>query len=89
MKTLRIAATCAVALSVGYVGHTWAQEQQPAAVPVAQTAQVVDGMPATSVGVGQSGHAMGTTRSEVYQDLLRSEQSGEQHRLNASLYHGK
>lgn len=87
MKTLRIAATCAVALSVGYVGHAWAQEQQPAAAPVAQTAQDVGGMPDTSVG--QSGHAMGTTRSDVYQDLLRSEQSGEQHRLNASFYHGK
>ncbi|GJH38421.1 hypothetical protein CBA19CS91_36710 [Paraburkholderia hospita] len=87
MKTLRIAATCAVALSVGYVGHAWAQDQQPAAVPVAQTAQDVGGMPDASIG--QSGRAMGTTRSDVYQDLLRSEQSGEQHRLNASLYHGK
>jgi hypothetical protein len=86
MKTLRIATTCAVALSVGYLGHAWAQDQQPAAVPVAQTAQDVGGMPDASIG--QSGRAMGTTRSDVYQDLLRSEQSGEQHRLNASLYHG-
>jgi hypothetical protein len=56
-------------------------------VPVAQTAQDVGGMPDTSSG--QSGRAMGTTRADVYQDLLHSEQSGEQHRLNASLYHGK
>ncbi|CAG9209198.1 conserved exported hypothetical protein [Paraburkholderia caribensis] len=86
MKTLRIAATCAVALSVGYVGHAGAQDQS-ATVPVAQTAQNVGGMPDTSSG--QSGRAMGTTRADVYQDLLHSEQSGEQHRLNASLYHGK
>ncbi|HWT38533.1 MAG TPA: hypothetical protein VN289_19760 [Paraburkholderia sp.] len=88
MKTLRIAATCAVALSVGYLGHAWAQDQ-PAATQAAQTAQAQDvgGMPDTSIG--QSGHAMGTTRGAVYQDLVRFEQSGEQQRLNGSLYHGK
>ncbi|MBN3763796.1 hypothetical protein [Burkholderia sp. Ac-20365] len=86
MKTLRIAATCAVALSVGYVGHAWAQDQ-PATAPGAQTTQDVGGMPDASVS--QSGRAMGETRADVYQDLQRFRQSGDQQRLNSSLYHGK
>jgi hypothetical protein len=86
MKTLRFAATCVAALSVGAIGHAWAQEQ-PGPAQTAQSAQDVGGMPDTSIG--QSGHAMGTSRNDVYQDLVRSEQSGEQHRLNSSLYHGK
>ncbi|CAD6526575.1 hypothetical protein ACFQ3P_13490 [Paraburkholderia sabiae] len=88
MKTLRIAATCAVALSTGYLGHAWAQDQ-PAPTQAAQAAQAQDvgGMPDASIG--QSGHAMGTSRGDVYQDLVRFEQSGEQHRLNGGLYRGK
>jgi hypothetical protein len=87
MKTLRVAATCTVALSVGYLGHAWAQDSS-APTQAAQTqAQDVGGLPDASIG--QSGHAMGTSRGDVYQDLVHFEQSGEQHRLNGSLYHGK
>lgn len=86
MKTLRIAATCAVALSVGYLGHASAQDP-PAAAQNAASAQDVGGMPDASIG--QSGRAMGTTRTDVYRDLVRYQQSGEQQRLNGSLYHGK
>jgi uncharacterized low-complexity protein len=86
MKTLRIAATCVVALSVGYVGHAFAQ-QQPAPVQTEQTSQDVGGI--ADASRGETGGSMGMSRQQVYQDLLHSEQSGQSRQLSNGLYHGK
>jgi hypothetical protein len=85
MKTIRLIAACAAALSVGVIGQARAQDA-PAPAQTAQPAQDVGGMPDTSMG--QMGSATGKTRSQVYQDLIRSEQSGERDRLLNDLYHG-
>jgi hypothetical protein len=82
MKTLRIVVTCAVAL---VVGHAWAQDQTTPA-NTAQAAQDVGGM--TDMSRGDAGSVKGITRQQVYQDLVRSEQSGQQRQLQEGLYHG-
>ncbi|SAL31490.1 hypothetical protein AWB69_02665 [Caballeronia udeis] len=84
MKTLRIVAACAVAL---VAGQAWAQAQ-PATTETAtvQPAQDVGGV--TDMSRSAAGAPMGLTRQQVYQDLLRSQQSGEQSRLQ-DLYHGQ
>ncbi|KAE8757860.1 DUF4148 domain-containing protein [Paraburkholderia madseniana] len=83
MKTLRLVATCAVAL---IFGQAWAQDNpvQSATPPAAQD---VGGT--TSSSAGESGSAAKLTRQQVYQDLIRSRQSGEQSRLWGDLYHGQ
>lgn len=82
MKTLRIVVACAAALAVG---HTWAQEQA-ATTETAQPAQDVGGV--TDMSRSDAGAPQGITRQQVYQDLLRSKQPGEQARLK-DLYHGQ
>jgi hypothetical protein len=83
MKTLRLVATCAVALSLG---QAWAQDNPvPSAAPSA--AQDVGGT--ISSATGEAGSAVKVSRQQVYQDLIRSQQSGEQTRLWSDLYHGQ
>jgi hypothetical protein len=82
MKTLRIVVACAATL---VVGHAWAQEQA-ATMETAQPAQDVGGV--TDMSRSDAGAPKGITRQQVYQDLLRSQQSGEKARLQ-DLYHGQ
>jgi hypothetical protein len=82
MKTLRIVAACAAAL---LVGHAWAQDQPVTTQTAAQPAQDVGGV--TDISRSDAGAPRGLTRQQVYQDLLRSQQSGEQSRLQ-DLYRG-
>lgn len=87
MKTLRLAAACAVALSVGFLGHAYAQNQPAAAQTAEQPAQDVGGI--ADASHGEMGRSMATTHQQVYQDLVNSQQSGQTRRLNETLYHGK
>jgi hypothetical protein len=82
MKMLRNVAVCAVALTAA---NTWAQDPS-ATQPTEPPAQDVGGVisPRMDAGAPRS-----ITRQQVYQDLLRSEQSGEQQRLDNDLYHGR
>ena len=84
MKTLRFVAACAAVL---VVGHAWAQNQ-PATTETAtaQPAQDVGGV--TDMSRSDAGAPMSPTRQQVYQDLLRSQQSGEQGPLQ-DIYHGQ
>ncbi|MGF6573259.1 hypothetical protein SAMN05443245_3744 [Paraburkholderia fungorum] len=88
MKALRLAAICAVA---ALTGSAWAQN---APAPTTDTLSDTSAAP-PSADVGGVGNAMGsgagipaTSRQQVYQDLIHSEQSGEQARLMHDLYHG-
>lgn len=84
MKTLRIVAACAVAL---LVGQAWAQAQPATtATMTAQPALDVGGV--TDISRSDAGASMSLTRQQVYQDLVHSERSGEQSRLQ-QLYHGQ
>jgi hypothetical protein len=84
MKTLRIVAACAAAL---LVGQAWAQDQPATTTTMtAQPAQDVGGV--TDISRSDAGAPMGLTRQQVYQDLVHSERSGEQSRLQ-ELYHGQ
>ena len=83
MKMFRIVATCAVAL---VAGHVCAQEQ-PVPPVSAQAAQDVGGI--TDASRSDAGAPQGMTRQQVYQDLVHSEQSGEQTRLWNGLYRGQ
>jgi hypothetical protein len=84
MKTLRIVAACAAAL---VVGHAWAQNQPGTTeTATAQPAQDVGGV--TDMSRSDAGAPRSLTRQQVYQDLLQSQQSGEQSRLH-ELYHGQ
>ncbi len=82
MKTLRIVGACAAAL---VVGQAWAQDQPMTAQTTAQPAQDVGGI--TDISRSDAGMPAGLTRQQVYQDLIRSQQSGEQSRLQ-EIYHG-
>ncbi|SOE93214.1 protein of unknown function [Burkholderia sp. D7] len=84
MKTLGIVAACAVAL---VAGQAWAQDK-PATTETAtiQPAQDVGGV--TDMSRSDAGAPKSLTRQQVYQDLLHSQQSGEQGRLQ-ELYHGQ
>ncbi|MGF7128968.1 hypothetical protein P3T40_000434 [Paraburkholderia sp. EB58] len=83
MKMFRIVVTCAVAL---VAGHVCAQDQ-PAPPVAAQPAQDVGGISDASRSAAGAPQAM--TRQQVYQDLVHSEQSGEQTRLWNGLYRGQ
>jgi hypothetical protein len=82
MNTFRNVAVCTLAL---IAANTWAQDPS-AAQPAEPPAQDVGGVtsPRMDAGVPRS-----VTRQQVYQDLLRSRQSGEQQRLDSDLYHGR
>ncbi|MFM0181370.1 hypothetical protein PQQ75_18560 [Paraburkholderia aspalathi] len=83
MKTLRLVAICAASLSLGQV---WAQDNpvQSATPPAAQD---VGGT--VSASTGESGSTAMLSRQQVYQDLIRAQQSGEQSRLRSEFYRGK
>jgi hypothetical protein len=83
MKTLRIVLTCAAAL---VTAQAWAQDQ-PAPATSVQASQdmggMTDAMSSTGIRANQS-----LTRQDVYQDLVRSEQSGQQTKLWRDVYRG-
>ncbi|MEX3999220.1 hypothetical protein AB4Y38_10015 [Paraburkholderia sp. EG285A] len=85
LNTVRIAVAAAAAL---FAGSALAQAQsddqtQQASTPPA--AQDVGGAP---MSTSASGAPMALTHAQVYQDLVRSEQSGQQKALSEGLYHG-
>jgi hypothetical protein len=82
MKTFRIVVICAVALAAG---HVWAQDKTVPPVSE-QPAQDVGGV--TDVSTSESGSPKGMTQQQVYQDLVRSQQSGERARLWKDPYNG-
>lgn len=87
MNALRLAAICTVA---ALTGSTWAQNAPPATDAMTNTAAVP---PAADVGGVAPGTGAGpgatiTTHQQVYQDLVHSEQSGEQMRLRQDTYRG-
>jgi hypothetical protein len=88
MNALRLAAICTVA---ALTGSTWAQNA-PTATDTLSNSSAAPPPSADVGGVGTStaagsGAAM-VTRQQVYQDLIHSEQSGEQARLLHDTYHG-
>jgi hypothetical protein len=83
MKTLRIVLTCAAAL---VAAQAWAQDQPPPPASV-QANQDMGGMTdAMSSAGGRANQPL--TRQDVYQDLVRSEQSGQQAKLWKDIYRG-
>jgi hypothetical protein len=88
MKALRLAAICTVA---ALTGSAWAQNAPTTTDAMSNSTAApppsadVGGVAATSAT--GSGAAM-VTRQQVYQDLIHSEQSGEQARLQHDTYHG-
>lgn len=83
MKTIRIAATCTIAL---LLGNAWAQNT-PVPAGTAQSVQDFGGV--TDASRSDAGMAMSPTRQQVNQDLGSSPQSAEQRRLgnNTFLHH--
>jgi hypothetical protein len=81
MKTLRILVACAAAL---LAAHAWAQNATASQQDTSQATQDVGGVPPGTA----AGMPMGITRQQVYDDLVRSEKSGELQRLQQDLYRG-
>jgi hypothetical protein len=79
----RIAVACAAAFLAGFAYADPQPDQTPAAPTVSQD---VGGTP---MSTSASGGPTSITREQVYQDLVRSEQSGERAQLDKSLYHGQ
>lgn len=84
MNALRIAVACAAAFCAGLAMADEQSDQAQASTPPAS--QDVGGTP---VSTSASGAPMGITRAQVYQDLVRSEQTGESAALQRGLYHGQ
>jgi hypothetical protein len=87
MNALRLAAICTVA---ALAGSTWAQTAPTTTDTMSDTTTAP---PSADVGGVSTTTAAGpgatmTTRQQVYQDLIHSEQSGEQARLLHDTYHG-
>jgi hypothetical protein len=82
MQTLRILTACAATLIVGSASA----QQQSDTQQTPQATQDVGGV--TQMSQSDAGASIKTTRQQVYNELIRSENSGEQARLNSSLYHG-
>lgn len=80
MKTIRVVATCAMAL---ILGPAWAQDT-PVPAQATQSAQDVGGT--SDASRSDAGVTMSPTRQQVYQDLSTSQQSGEQRRIWNSTY---
>lgn len=87
MKALRLAAICTVAV---LTGSAWAQNAPAPTDTVSDTSAAPP-----SADVGGVGNAMDsgagipmTSRQQVYQDLVHSEQSGQQARLQHDTYRG-
>lgn len=88
MNTMNKVSIAVAAAAAFFAGSALAQSQsddqtQQAATPPA--AQDVGGSP---MSTGASGAPMALTHAQVYQDLVRSEQSGQQKALSEGLYHG-
>jgi hypothetical protein len=79
----RIAVACGAAFFAGF-SYADSQPDQTQAAPSAS--QDVGGTP---MSTSASGAPTGITREQVYQDLVRSEQTGEGAALQKSLYHGQ
>lgn len=82
LNTVRIAVACSAAL---FAGLALADSPADPAQSPPSASQDVGGMPATN---SASGAPMALTHAQVYQDLVRSEKSGERDRLNNGIYHG-
>ncbi|MFC5430107.1 hypothetical protein ACFPTO_15040 [Paraburkholderia denitrificans] len=84
-STTRIALACAAASFAGFVFAADSQSDPPQATnPPA--AQDVGGAP---MSTGAAGGPMAITHEQVYQELIRSEQTGERDRLDRSVYRGQ
>jgi hypothetical protein len=84
MNTVRIAVAVAAAFFAGSaLAQSQGDDQQQASTPPA--AQDVGGSP---MSTSAAGAPMALTHQQVYQDLVRSEQTGQLKALNQSLYHG-
>jgi hypothetical protein len=84
MNTVSIAVAAAAAFFAGSaLAQSQSDQSQQAAMPPA--AQDVGGSP---MSTGAAGAPMALTHAQVYQDLVRSEQSGQQKALSEGLYHG-
>lgn len=83
MKTLRIVAIYAATLIAGQASAqdkvNVPQDTPPAAQDVGGTSQISG---------SDSGSSMKITQQQVYNELVRSRQSGEQERLQHDLYRG-
>ncbi|WP_310630090.1 hypothetical protein [Paraburkholderia sp.] len=82
LNTVRIAVACSAAL---FAGLAWADSSTDTASTSPSASQDVGGMPMSN---SASGGPVALTHAQVYQDLLRSEQTGERDRLNNDIYHG-
>ena len=84
MNTVRIAVAAAAAFFAGSaLAQSQSDSQTQAGTP--PPAQDVGGSP---MSTGAAGAPAALSRAQVYQDLVRSEQSGQQKALNEGLYHG-
>lgn len=84
MNTVRIAVAAAAAFFAGSaLAQSQSDDQTQASSP--PTTQDVGGTP---MSTGAAGAPMALTHAQVYQDLVRSEQSGQQKALSQGIYHG-
>jgi hypothetical protein len=84
MKTAGIAVAAAAAFLAGSaLAQSQSDDTQQASTPPA--AQDVGG---STTSTSAAGAPMTITHAQVYQDLVRSEQSGQMKALNQGLYHG-
>jgi hypothetical protein len=84
INTVRIAVAAAAAFFAGSaLAQQQGSDQMQSSTPPAT--QDVGGSPSST---GASGAPMALTHAQVYQDLLRSQQSGQQKALSEGLYHG-
>lgn len=84
LSTMRLAVACAAACCAGFA---WAGDSQPdqqqSATP--QASQDVGGTPSS---MSAAGAPTPLTHEQVYQDLIRSEKSGQLDELKRTLYNG-
>lgn len=83
LSTMRMAVVCAAAC---FAGFAWADSQTDQQTGSPQASQDQGGMPSTT---SASGGPTALSRAQVYQDLVRSEKSGELNRLQMNLYNGQ
>ncbi|MEM5312135.1 hypothetical protein [Paraburkholderia sp. JHI869] len=85
MNTVRIAVAAAAAL---FAGSALAQTQSDDQTQQAATPPVAQDVGGSPMSTSASGAPMRITHAQVYQDLVRSQQSGQQKALSEGLYHG-
>jgi hypothetical protein len=84
INTVRIAVAAAAALfAASALAQQQSSDQMQASSPPAS--QDVGGSPSST---SASGAPMALTHAQVYQDLIRSQQSGQQKALSEGIYHG-